>query len=103
MHGSPIASNSGRAAPVSADAAGHHSGSWRPGSAGVRLSRQWLARPGSDLVLLVEFPTSPSFEQYMDLKLALEDLLSVPVDLVTRRGLRAELRQRIEDEAIPLA
>ena len=39
----------------------------------------------------------------MDLKLALEDLLSVPVDLVTRRGLRAELRQRIEDEAIPLA
>jgi predicted nucleotidyltransferase len=39
----------------------------------------------------------------MVLKLALEDLLSVPVDLVTRRGLRAELRQRIEDEAIPLA
>ncbi|CAK6686838.1 hypothetical protein MNNICLKF_00096 [Synechococcus sp. CBW1107] len=62
-----------------------------------------LARPGSDLDLLVEFPASPSFEQYMDLKLALEDLLSVPVDLVTRRGLRAELRQRIEEEAIPLA
>jgi predicted nucleotidyltransferase len=41
------------------------------------------ATPGSDLDLL-------------------EDLLSVPVDLVTRRGLRAELRQRIEDEAIPL-
>jgi predicted nucleotidyltransferase len=61
------------------------------------------ARPGSDLDLLVEFPASPSFEQFMDLKLALEDLLSVPVDLVTRRGLRAELRQRIEDEAIPLA
>ncbi|MFM2173867.1 MAG: hypothetical protein RLZZ54_1794 [Cyanobacteriota bacterium] len=61
------------------------------------------ARPGSDLDLLVEFPASPSFEQYMDLKLALEDLLSVPVDLVTRRGLRAELRQRIEEEAIPLA
>jgi hypothetical protein len=38
----------------------------------------------------------------MDLKLALEDLLSVPVDLVTRRVLRAELRQRIEDKAIPL-
>ena len=61
------------------------------------------ARPGSDLDLLVEFPASPSFEQCMDLKLALEDLLSVPVDLVTSRGLRAELRQRIEDEAIPLA
>lgn len=60
------------------------------------------AGPGSDLDLLVEFPNSPSFEQYMDLKLALEDLLSVSVDLVTRRGLRAELRQRIEEEAIPL-
>ena len=60
------------------------------------------AKPGIDLDLLVEFPASPSFEQYMDLKLALEDLLSVPVDLVTRRGLRPELRQRIEEEAIPL-
>ena len=37
------------------------------------------ARPGSDL-----------------------DLLSVPVDLVTRRGLRPELRQRIEEHARPL-
>jgi len=61
------------------------------------------AGPGSDLDLLVDFPASPSFEQYMDLKLALEDLLSVPVDLVTRQGLRSELRQRIENEAIPLA
>ena len=56
-----------------------------------------------DLDLLVDFPASPSFEQYMDLKLALEDLLSVPVDLVTRRGLRAELRERIEQEAVALA
>ena len=61
------------------------------------------ARPGSDLDLLVDFPASPSFEQVMDLKLALEDLLSVPVDLVTRRGLRPELRQRIEEHARPLA
>jgi len=57
----------------------------------------------SDVDLLVDFPSSPSFEQYMDLKLAMEDLLSVRVDLVTRRGLRAELRQRIEQEAVPLA
>ena len=63
---------------------------------------QGSARPGSDLDLLVEFPASPSFEQLMDLKLALEDLLSVPVDLVTSRGLRAELPQRTEDEAIVL-
>jgi predicted nucleotidyltransferase len=39
----------------------------------------------------------------MDLELALEDLLRVPVDLVTRRGLRPELRQRLEQEAIALA
>lgn len=57
----------------------------------------------SDVDLLVDFPSSPSFEQFMDLKLALEDLLSARVDLVTRRGLRPELRQRIEQEAIPLA
>ena len=57
----------------------------------------------SDVDLLVDFPTSPSFEQYMDLKLTLEDLLRARVDLVTRRGLRPELRQRIEQEAIPLA
>jgi predicted nucleotidyltransferase len=60
------------------------------------------ARPGSDLDLLVDFPRSPSFEQFMDLKLALEDLLRVRVDLVTRRGLRAELKERIEQEAVAL-
>lgn len=53
--------------------------------------------------LLVDFPTSPSFEQSMDLKLDLEDLLNARVDLVTRRGLRPELRERIEREAILLA
>lgn len=61
------------------------------------------AQPASDLDLLVDFPASPSFEQFMDLKLALEDLLNVRVDLVTRNGLRAELRERIEREAISLA
>ena len=62
-----------------------------------------VAGPGSDVDLLVDFPESPSFEQFMDLKLALEDLLNVPIDLVTRRGLRDELRERIEQEAVPLA
>ena len=56
------------------------------------------AQQASDLDLLVDFPASPSFEQFMDLKLALEDLLNVRVDLVTRNGLRAELRERIERE-----
>jgi predicted nucleotidyltransferase len=60
---------------------------------------QGKARPESDLDLLVDFPSSPSFEQTMDLKLALEDRLRVRVDLVTQAGLRAELRERIEQEA----
>ena len=35
----------------------------------------------SDVDLLVDFPSSPSFEQYMDLKLALEDLPTMnPLD-----------------------
>ena len=62
-----------------------------------------VAEADSDLDLLVDFPGSPSFEQFMDLKLALEDLLNVRVDLVTRKGLRVELRDRIEQEALPLA
>lgn len=41
------------------------------------------AQPASDLDLLVDFLASPSFEQFMDLKLALEDFLNVRVDLVT--------------------
>lgn len=36
-------------------------------------------------------------------KLTMEDLLGVPVDRAIHRDLRAELRQRIEGEAIPLA
>lgn len=57
------------------------------------------AHGSSDVDLLVDFQEAPSFEQFMDLKLALEDLLQTPVDLVTRRGIRAELRQQIEAEA----
>lgn len=62
-----------------------------------------VASPSSDLDLLVEFPASPSLEQFMDLKLALEDLLKIRVDLVTRNGLRAELREQIEPEAVALS
>ena len=47
----------------------------------------------------MDFPESPSFEQYMDLKLALEGPLGSRVDLVTRRGLRESLRAQIEAEA----
>lgn len=61
------------------------------------------AGPTSDVDLLVDFPSSPTFEQYMDLKLAIEDLLQRPVDLITRTGLRQELTTRIEAEALRVA
>ena len=57
----------------------------------------------SDVDLLVEFDTAPGFDRYMDLKFFLEELIGRPVDLVTRGGLRAELRARVEQEAIHVA
>lgn len=54
----------------------------------------------SDIDILVDFPSSPSFDQYMGLKIELEDLLGRRVDLVTRRGLRERIRPFIEKEAI---
>ena len=57
----------------------------------------------SDVDLLVEFDAAPGFDRYMDLKFFLEELIGLPVDLVTRRGLRAELRARVEQEAIHVA
>jgi predicted nucleotidyltransferase len=58
------------------------------------------ARPDSDVDILVDVPAPPTFEQYMGLKLELEDLLDQRVDLVTRRGLRERIRPYIEKEAV---
>ncbi len=57
----------------------------------------------SDIDVLVEFDTPPSFDRYFDLKFFLEELIERPVDLVTRGGLRDELRARVEAEAINVA
>ena len=57
----------------------------------------------SDIDVLVEFDTPPGFDRYFDLKFFLEELLGRPVDLVTRGGLRNELRARVEAEAINVA
>ncbi len=60
-------------------------------------------RQDSDVDLLVDFGGPATFDQYMDLKLYLEDLLGMRVDLVTLGGLRPRLRPRIEAEAIRVA
>ena len=57
----------------------------------------------SDVDLLVEFAATATFDGYFDLKFFLEDLIGRRVDLVTRSGLRSELRARVEREAIHVA
>ena len=54
----------------------------------------------SDIDLLVEFTVSPSFDQYMDVKIYLEDLLQSKVDLVLEQYLRSRLKPYIQKDAI---
>lgn len=61
------------------------------------------ARPDSDIDVLVEFDGPARFDSYMDLKLFLEELLGRPVDLLTRNGVRPELRPYVEREAVHVA
>ena len=55
---------------------------------------------GSDIDLLVEFDGQATSARYFGLQFFLEDLLGMPVDLVTRQALRPQLRPFIEREAI---
>lgn len=57
------------------------------------------ARPDSDIDILVEFNGPTTFDQYMNLKFYLEDLLGCRVDLVTRKGIRPQFASTIEREA----
>jgi predicted nucleotidyltransferase len=57
----------------------------------------------SDVDVLVEFAGPATFGAYMDLKFYLEDLLGRPVDLVTDKAVRDELRPYIEKEMIRVA
>jgi uncharacterized protein len=57
------------------------------------------ARADSDIDVLVEFDSTPTFARFMDLKALLEDTLGAHVDLVTRAALRSQLKPRIEAEA----
>ena len=55
---------------------------------------------GSDVDVLVEFAARPTFDNYMGLKLQLEQLFATNVDLAIRSDLRPSLRPRIEREAV---
>ena len=58
------------------------------------------AGPDSDLDFLVEFEGSATFDQYMNLKFFLEELLGRPVDLVTHKALKPRLKPYVEREAV---
>ncbi len=61
------------------------------------------ATEDSDVDLLVAFDGPPTFSGFMALKIFIEDLLSVRVDLVTETGLREGVRPHVEREAIRVA
>ena len=56
--------------------------------------------PESDVDFLVRFSAPSTFDLYMNLKFWLEDLIGRPVDLVTEKALRPELRASVERDAI---
>jgi len=58
------------------------------------------AGPNSDVDILVTFNGPATSSGYFGLQFYLEDLLGVPVDLVTDKALRPELRPYVEQEAI---
>jgi uncharacterized protein len=59
-------------------------------------------RPGSDIDILVRFEDDASLLDEVGLRLALSDLLRVPVDVIASDSLREPLRSRLMAEAVPL-
>ena len=58
------------------------------------------ARNDSDIDILVTFDGPATSERYFGVQFHLEDLFGRPVDLVTEKALRPELRPFIEKEAV---
>jgi predicted nucleotidyltransferase len=58
------------------------------------------ASPTSDIDILVAFKSAPTFDQYIETKFFLEDLLGCKVDLVTQDGLKNLVKTEIEKEAV---
>jgi hypothetical protein len=58
------------------------------------------AHDGSDVDILISFITTATSKQYFGARFYLEDVLQCPVDLITDKALRKELRPYIERDAI---
>jgi predicted nucleotidyltransferase len=77
----------------------------RFGVRSLRMFGSWArgtATPSSDVDLLVEFEGPATARRFYGLQLFLEDLLQQPIDLVTERALRKDLRSAVEADAITL-
>jgi len=58
------------------------------------------AHSASDIDVLVAFDGPATSARYFGVQFLLEDLFDCPIDLVTEKALRAELRPTIEKEAV---
>ena len=58
------------------------------------------ANAESDIDILVAFDGPATSQRYFGVQFYLEDVLGRPVDLVTEKALRTELRPHIEREAL---
>lgn len=58
------------------------------------------ASSGSDIDILVAFDGPATSKRYFGVQFYLEDLLGRPVDLVSEKALRPELRPFVEREAV---
>lgn len=58
------------------------------------------ARPDSDVDVLVAFDGPATSARYFGVQFYLEDELGCPVDLVSEKALRPELRPFVEQEAV---
>ena len=58
------------------------------------------AGSGSDLDILVDFDGPATSQRYFGVQFYLEDLFGCPIDLVTEKALRLELRPTIKQEAV---
>ena len=84
----------------------HHADLERFGVRSLRLfgsTARNEADSGSDVDLLVGFENSPTYSEFMRLRIFLEDLLGAEVDLVTESGLRQQVRPFVEKDAIRVA
>jgi uncharacterized protein len=60
------------------------------------------ARDDSDVDILIDLEPPITFDRYMDVKLYLEEQLGSPVDLVTWKALKPQIRENVERDIILL-